>query len=79
MKVLEYCKILHHSLTTLSFQNSPFGLPAGKSAQTIGVSAPWSGVKGALSPAMSVFTQPGQQALTKVSTLPERERERERD
>ena len=35
------------------------------------MTAPSSGVKGALSPAMSVFTQPGQQLLTNMSSLPE--------
>ena len=36
----------------------------------MGVSAPWSGVRGALCPAMSVFTQPGQHALIKTSSFP---------
>jgi len=38
----------------------------------MGVSAPWFRDRGALPPAMSVFTQPGQQALIKMSFLPKR-------
>ena len=41
----------------------------------MGVSAPWSGVRGALSPAMSVFTHPGQQAFISTSSLPAQHRQ----
>ena len=60
----------YHCVIFMSFQNSPVGLPGGSKANITGVSAPSSGVLGARGPAMSVFTHPGQQALTKISSLP---------
>uniref|UniRef100_H2XQS0 Uncharacterized protein n=1 Tax=Ciona intestinalis TaxID=7719 RepID=H2XQS0_CIOIN len=56
----------------LSDRNFPCGslAPSGSSAQYRGVIAPSSGDFVAFGPAMSVLTQPGQQALIRTSSRP---------
>ena len=61
---------LYHFDIALFSQNSPLGEPGGSRARSTGVSAPSSGDRVALGPAMSVRTHPGQQALTNTSSLP---------
>ena len=56
----------YQSIGSLSRKNPPVGLLSGSVASQTIVSAPCSVVRGAFCPPISVLTQPGQTAFTRI-------------